>query len=393
MRKLILAWRYYALEREAYYKSLDFDLMNNLKLMAITGILFALFSVYAAINFILSDAVVEHTIPSAIFFGLAVLSALYSIVSINRFEKFKRDGIKSKASVIYSLMLLGYLVIMVSTIYTNVFVAPWGIPVVFVAFLGGAVLLLPPHPPISTILTLAMLAVYFTVSFIQVTPLCCWVCELSDAAFGVIISLVLVWYLNMHKMAATYSTIVMREERDKYADMSITDELTQLHNYRDFMHRLERYLTNYRTADKFMCLAVADIDYFKGYNDHYGHPQGDECLARIGEALGRPWEGKSGMYVARIGGEEFALLWFEEDAANAKKVVLEMERRIDALQIPHEKSDVSPYVSLSIGLDISKSGKHTTTHAAYSAADKALYAAKKGGRKKIVVRFEGEDIS
>jgi len=367
------------------------DLMNNLKLMGITGILFAIFSVYATINFILSQAIEEHTAPSVIFIGLAIASAIYATVSLKKYTLYKRDGERAKPNLIYGAMILGYIAILVSTIYYDIWVAPWGgVPVVFVAFLAGSILLLPPYPLMSSVLALAMLAVYFITSFIVVVPDCCWVCGLSDAAFGVIIGIVLMWYINMHKMVATHSTLLMRDERDKYVERSITDELTRLHNYRDFIKRLERYLTSHRASDKYMCLAVMDIDRFKQYNDHYGHPQGDECLRLIGEALGEEWEENPGMYAARIGGEEFALLWFEEYANDAKKVSEEIQRRIYALQIPHEMSDIAPYVTFSIGIDMSRGGTYDSTRAAYAAADNALYDAKESGRNNAVLLCEGE---
>jgi len=392
MRKLMRAWRYYTLNRDDYIKCINADAMSNLKLMGITGILFAAIAVFAAVNFIRSASVIYYFIPSVIFFGLAAVSLVYAIVALRRYERYKRVGSRVQLKWIYVAMVLGYAVIVLSTIYTEVWVAPQSIPVVFVALVGGAILLLPPNPLVNSLLTLAMAATYFISSYTQIEPECCWVREWADTVFGVVISVVLTWYINMHKLVATHSTILMRDERDKYATRSLTDELTKLHNYRDFMNRLERYLNHYRASDKYMCLAVMDIDRFKQYNDHYGHPQGDECLRLIGEALGKPWAENPGMYVARIGGEEFALLWFEEDKGNAKKVAEEIHRRICELQITHEMSDIAPYVTFSVGIDISHSGSYGDTRAAYSAADGALYDAKENGRNNAVIMFEGERI-
>ena len=392
MRKLIQAWRYYTLERDDYIRCINADAMKNLKIMGITGFLFAVFSVYASINFILSYRITNYAVPSIIFAVLAVASALCGVVLLKKCERYKRDGVLTKINSIYMVMTIGYIVIMLSTIYYEVFVAPGGVPVIFVALIVCAVLLLPPYPVTSIIMNMVALAVYIFASSILIEPYCCWVCELSDVGIGAIISVVLAWYINMHKLVATHSTILMRDERDKYAVRSVTDELTKLHNYRDFMNRLERYLSHYRASDEYMCLAVMDIDRFKQYNDHYGHPQGDECLRLIGEALGKPWAENPGMYAARIGGEEFALLWFEEDKDNAKKVAEEIHRRIYELRITHEMSDIAPYVTFSVGIDISRSGSYGNTRAAYTAADSALYNAKENGRNNAVIMFEGERI-
>ncbi|MCL2100456.1 MAG: GGDEF domain-containing protein, partial [Fibromonadales bacterium] len=70
----------------------------------------------------------------------------------------------------------------------------------------------------------------------------------------------------------------LEDERNHYFDKSTIDELTQLKNRRDFMDTFKRYLSNYRQSDNFLCIAIMDIDFFKKYNDHYGHLAGDECL-------------------------------------------------------------------------------------------------------------------
>jgi len=408
MRKLLKAWRYYTLEYDDYIRCINADAVNNLRLMGITGVLFAMFSVYASISFVFSYAIVDFVVPTIVFGILAVISALYAFVSLKKYEQYKHYGEQSKdhpkspvkeqsdyeinSNAIYLAMMIGYVVIVASTVYYAVFVAPGGVPVVFVALIACAILLLPPYPMTSAVTTLVAVGIYLFVSSILVEPYCCWICELTDAGIGAIIGVVLAWYINMHKLVATHSTILMRDERDKYAARSITDELTKLHNYRDFMNRLERYLTHYRASDKYMCLAVMDIDRFKQYNDHYGHPQGDECLRLIGEALGRPWAESKGMYAARIGGEEFALLWFEEDKDSVKEIAEEIHQRIYDLQIQHEESDIAPYVTFSIGIDISHSGAYADTRAAYIAADSALYDAKANGRNNAVIMFEGERL-
>jgi diguanylate cyclase (GGDEF)-like protein len=127
-----------------------------------------------------------------------------------------------------------------------------------------------------------------------------------------------------------------------------------------------------------------DIDYFKNFNDHYGHTKGDECLRMIGKTL-KDLHDNSGIYAARVGGEEFALLWFEEKYVNANNVTARINKTIRDLNIPHEKSKIVPYVTVSIGLHITKCGSSHDIHALYDFADKALYAAKRKGRNCTVI--------
>jgi diguanylate cyclase (GGDEF)-like protein len=178
---------------------------------------------------------------------------------------------------------------------------------------------------------------------------------------------------------------MLEEERNKYEDQSITDELTQLKNRRDFNQTFRRFLSNYRASDDWLCIALTDIDYFKLYNDHYGHQQGDECLRKIGKAIN-----SSGVYAARVGGEEFAMLWFEKDPAHADKVIHQLIDTIKNLKIPHEKSKASDYVTMSIGVYIWRCGSYHDMQNLYDLADKALYTAKGSGRNCAIV--SGDDI-
>ena len=176
----------------------------------------------------------------------------------------------------------------------------------------------------------------------------------------------------------------LENERNHYFDKSTIDELTQLKNRRDFMDTFKRYLSNYRQSDKFLCIAIMDIDYFKKYNDHYGHLAGDECLKNLGNTL-KDFQQEMKVYSARVGGEEFALLWFEEKANNAEKNALQLKQKIDDLKIPHEKSEVSSYMTVSIGICIAECGVSNNINELYNKADKALYNAKGNGRNQIVV--------
>ena len=185
------------------------------------------------------------------------------------------------------------------------------------------------------------------------------------------------------------STTMLEDEKNKYLDQSTVDELTQLKNRRDFMNTFQRYLSNYRTSDDWLCIALADIDFFKFYNDHYGHPQGDVCLRSIGDSLNKLRD-DLGVYSARVGGEEFAVLWFEREASHVDKVINHWKNMIRDLKIPHEKSKVSDFVTMSIGVYVTRCGSSHDNQALYDLADKALYAAKGSGRNCAIIT--GDEI-
>jgi diguanylate cyclase (GGDEF)-like protein len=178
----------------------------------------------------------------------------------------------------------------------------------------------------------------------------------------------------------------MEDERNNYFNQSTVDELTQLKNRRDFMNTFQRTLTNFRQSDNFLCIAILDIDFFKRYNDCYGHPKGDECLHNIGNAF-KDLQNNLNIYAARVGGEEFAFIWFEKEAANAYNVASLLNTAIYDLNIPHEKSDVAPCVTVSVGIHVVRCGTSEDINTLYNSADKALYVAKKNGRNRAVISF------
>jgi len=97
-----------------------------------------------------------------------------------------------------------------------------------------------------------------------------------------------------------------------------------------------------------------------------------------------------GIYTARVGGEEFAALWFEKDSSHVDVVINHWLAAIKEKKIPHEKSKVNDFVSMSIGVYISRCGAYRDTKVLYDLADKALYTAKQGGRNAAIIN--GDDV-
>jgi diguanylate cyclase (GGDEF)-like protein len=129
---------------------------------------------------------------------------------------------------------------------------------------------------------------------------------------------------------------------------------------------------------------MMDVDFFKNYNDFYGHPKGDIVLQSIGKVLKELAE-EDRVYVARVGGEEFIVLWTENRMIEAERFVLKLRQKIIDLQIPHEKSHAAPYVTASFGLYFMRGGSLDSADELYNFVDIALYKAKESGRNCIML--------
>jgi diguanylate cyclase (GGDEF)-like protein len=168
--------------------------------------------------------------------------------------------------------------------------------------------------------------------------------------------------------------------------MANTDHLTGLPNRHDLSSKMDfLWYVSIRTSNR-LAIGMFDIDYFKHYNDTFGHPEGDECLKKIATALFGSFRRKNDI-VCRYGGEEFLVVI---EAGDNPEALFEAARKnIEALKIPHAKKVVSPFVTVSCGVCLITPTLQCTTEEAVKLADDALYQSKKDGRNRItVVAFE-----
>lgn len=162
--------------------------------------------------------------------------------------------------------------------------------------------------------------------------------------------------------------------------ISNTDDLTKIGNRRSFN---SAFVTEWQRAirnEEPIALMIIDIDYFKLYNDTYGHIEGDRCLTTVAQALQscmkRPADS-----IWRYGGEEFAILLPDTD--NAHALAESCRKTIERLQMPHKSSMVSSVVTISIGVCICTPDQKTNSISFIFNADKALYRAKESGRNRV----------
>ena len=180
---------------------------------------------------------------------------------------------------------------------------------------------------------------------------------------------------------------LLREQAEKLRGLAYLDGLTGIPNRR----RMDEYLTDEfkRAARSGASLSVimADIDYFKQYNDAYGHQEGDFCLQRVASAiksiLRRPAD-----LIARYGGEEFALILPDTAIDGAVTLAEEIRMHIESLNILHKTSKVTGHVTLSMGVSGTLPNVNASEKSLLTQADIALYQAKTNGRNRVVVYQE-----
>jgi diguanylate cyclase (GGDEF)-like protein len=161
--------------------------------------------------------------------------------------------------------------------------------------------------------------------------------------------------------------------------LSVLDSLTQVANRRRFDDYLIQEWQKLKHEEAPLALILCDIDYFKRYNDTYGHPIGDYCLQQVALAIECVIESNPGL-VARYGGEEFGIILPHCDGIQALKVAQKMAVNVNQLHITHEKSDVSEYVTISLGVHSLIPNSESAPDLLIALADKALYEAKEQGR-------------
>ena len=174
------------------------------------------------------------------------------------------------------------------------------------------------------------------------------------------------------------------KHRDKMEYIAKIDGLTDIPNRRRFDEVLADEWRRAKRSSTSLSLAMIDIDFFKQYNDTYGHAVGDTCLRQVAQALSGV-EKRPGDFIARYGGEEFAVILPESTADKASAVVSRMRDSIWDLKIPHEGSKIHDRLTVSIGLASMVPHGDNSPELLVQSADRMLYSAKKNGRNRIEI--------
>ena len=186
-----------------------------------------------------------------------------------------------------------------------------------------------------------------------------------------------------------YFVLVLRDATERKrmeAEMQrlvLLDALTGVHNRRAFDERFAQEFARAARGHGSLGLLMIDIDHFKAYNDHYGHPAGDKCLRQVSQALAATLKRPSD-FLARYGGEEFAVLLPDSTVAEAQKVGEMLIERVRQLELPHGGSSTAPHVSISIGACAATPPVRGLQEQFMTETDGLLYRAKATGRDRVV---------
>lgn len=176
----------------------------------------------------------------------------------------------------------------------------------------------------------------------------------------------------------------------KLENASYIDSLTNLHNRRYFNLIYERELARAKREKNYITFMMLDIDYFKQYNDTYGHVEGDFALKSVAKVLKDTLKRPSD-YVFRLGGEEFGVLLSGTNESDSATIARKICQAVEARGLTHEKSKVSKVVTISIGVVCCVADEALDDEVLISRADEMLYAAKESGRNRYHITTNVSD--
>lgn len=190
-----------------------------------------------------------------------------------------------------------------------------------------------------------------------------------------------------HYARLVHLSVALSAANKALAQLSRQDGLTALANRRYFDEYLAEHIAVAARHQRPLALVLCDVDQFKLYNDHYGHPAGDACLRQVADALQscckRPAD-----KAARYGGEEFALILPDTDEAGATRIAETAREAVAQLDIPHTRASAVRHVSISSGVTVMRPGTPMSAQQMISASDRSLYQAKQLGRNRVVCAHE-----
>jgi two-component system, cell cycle response regulator len=196
-----------------------------------------------------------------------------------------------------------------------------------------------------------------------------------------------VFYLT-GQIESSECKIIMEDITDKklVERLSITDDLTGLYNRRHFHKVFNDEISRSMRNHNIFVFGMIDVDYFKLYNDIYGHVKGDSVLKSVADVM-RGNLKRSGDFCFRLGGEEFGIIYSVKSLEDADEVGESVRRSVEDLHIEHSSNKTSPYVTVSMGLCLTDfrnpAPGRTSADELYERADEALYSAKHAGRNRV----------
>ncbi|MFP4332215.1 MAG: diguanylate cyclase domain-containing protein [Campylobacterales bacterium] len=192
-------------------------------------------------------------------------------------------------------------------------------------------------------------------------------------------------FLGGEMYVVSFSDISQMEKlKDRLEEISGSDELTSLLNRRSFNRIFADEIHRASRDKKYLGFAILDVDFFKEYNDRYGHIEGDYALKSVANEMKNQLR-RAGDFAFRLGGEEFGILLSDSSKETIIETIKRVQISIKELKIKHEGSRVSEFLTISVGCIITMVEANSDENTLYKKADDALYVAKRGGRDRVIV--------
>ncbi|MEI6429749.1 MAG: GGDEF domain-containing protein [Pseudanabaena sp. ELA607] len=196
--------------------------------------------------------------------------------------------------------------------------------------------------------------------------------------------------VDIHQLLVAHSRIfqlatnLLTQANQRLKELTIIDPLTGIGNRRLFDQYFSRDWHLAIREKQWITVILCDVDYFKKYNDTYGHQAGDDCLRQVAHLIHNDCKRMTDI-VARYGGEEFIISLLNVKAEQAIAIVERIQKSLSELKLPHVASSVSPYLTLSFGIAAIKPITNQNSSSLIELADQALYQAKEKGRNQFVM--------
>ena len=200
----------------------------------------------------------------------------------------------------------------------------------------------------------------------------------ENLGITVVILILLMLFITIYTINVSKKNKEINRLNSLFKDLSSTDALTKLRNRRALDEYLAGNWALYKETHVPITFVMLDVDYFKKYNDNYGHQQGDKALQQVAAIIKDCC--RSSDFVARYGGEEFTIIMTQTDETRALNVIERIQKRIHDLNIKHEYSDVSDRITISFGISRANVGTKKDYNDYIKKADEALYISKEKGR-------------
>jgi len=207
--------------------------------------------------------------------------------------------------------------------------------------------------------------------------------SLAAIILALLISLPIIRSIRNNQLKLEENKEELEQLNIQLKEAALNDSLTGLHNRRYFNDLAKNELRRCAREKRLFAFLMLDIDYFKQYNDTYGHPMGDKALQDVAKSLKDSFQ-RPGDYVFRLGGEEFGVILSPDTQTDAMERAKTVNERIKGLEIEHSGSKVESVLTVSIGVRVVDVDSDSNIEEIMHSADEALYRAKEDGRNRAV---------